>query len=142
MGANRPLVHLRSFSCFSPLGTSSSLLLTFPLSLATSGRGGKFSVKDVQVEQVEVPNEYGSWVVKFSIEESPAVNDGEGVQVEGGVKPSVEFVLCSPAVRQVALCIGDAIVRAMGDKPIGAPKVFNGTATYKFALDMPFDFGM
>ena len=76
-------------------------------------KGGKFTVKDVNVEQVEIPNEYGSWVVKFSIEESPAVDDGEGVQVEGDVKPSVEFVLCSPAVRQVALCISDAIVRAM-----------------------------
>ena len=105
-------------------------------------KSDKFSIKDVQVEQVEAPNEYGSWVVKFSIEESPIVDDGEGVQVEGDVKSSVEFVLCSPAVRQVALCISDAIVRAMGDKPIGAPKVFNGTAMYEFALDMPFDFGM
>ena len=105
-------------------------------------KGGKFDIKDVRVEQVEAPLSYGSWVVKFSIEESPTVDDGEGARVEGDVKPSVEFVLCSPAVRQVALCISDAIVRAMGDKPIGAPKVFNGTATYKFALDMPFDFGM
>ena len=105
-------------------------------------KSDKFSIKDVQVEQVEAPNEYGSWVVKFSIEESPIVDDGEGVQVEGDVKSSVEFVLCSPAVRQVALCISDAIVRAMGDKPIGAPEVFNGTATYEFALSMPFDFGM
>lgn len=106
-------------------------------------KGGKFSVKDVRVEQVEAPLSYGSWVVKFSIEQSSvAAGDSEGVQVEGDVKPSVEFVLHSPAVRQVAQCISDAIVRAMGDKPIDAPKVFNGTATYKFALDMPFDFGM
>lgn len=106
-------------------------------------KGGKFDVKDVRVEQVEAPLSYGSWVVKFSIEQSSvAAGDSEGVQVEGDVKPSVEFVLHSPAVRQVAQCISDAIVREMGDEPIDAPKVFNGTATYKFALNMPFDFGM
>lgn len=106
-------------------------------------KGGKFKVKDVRVEQVEAPAGCGSWVAKFSIEQSPiAAGDSEGVRVEGGVKPSVEFVLRSPVARQVAQSISDAIVREMGDEPIGAPKVVNGLAGYEFALDMPFDFGM